>query len=202
MRDGTEHLQLRIIANEPTVLAWPWEALHDPERGYLAHKCHIERQLNNVADPPPLPENLPRDRLNILLVTARPFEGDVEYRSISRALVEQIEANRLAACVTVLRPPTFDALREELGRRPGYYHILHFDGHGGYGVIADDAQHAATLADAVNPHAFQKGPQGCLVFETADGKPDPIPAETLERHFARVPHPDGRPERLPIGHHR
>ncbi len=189
VRDGTEHLQLRIIANEPTVLAWPWEALYDPERGYLAHKCHIERQLNNVADPPPLPESLPRDRLNILLVTARPFEGDVEYRSISRALVEQIEANRLAACVTVLRPPTFDALREELGRRPGYYHILHFDGHGGYGVIADEAQHAATLADAVNPHAFKKGPQGCLVFETPDGQPHPVPAETLNAtlHEFRIP---------------
>jgi len=189
VRDGTEHLQLRIIANEPTVLAWPWEALHDPERGYLAHKCHIERQLNNVADPPPLPENLPRDRLNILLVTARPFEGDVEYRSISRALVEQIEANRLTARVTVLRPPTFDALREELGRRPGYYHILHFDGHGGYGVIADEAQHAATLANAVNPHAFKKGPQGCLVFETPDGRPHPVPAETLSAtlHEFRIP---------------
>ena len=188
VRDGTEHLQLRIIANEPAVLAWPWEALHDPERGYLAHKCHIERQLNNVADPPPLPENLPRDRLNILLVTARPFEGDVEYRSISRALVEQIEKNKLAACVTVLRPPTFDALREELGRRPGYYHILHFDGHGGYGIIADDTTQAGTLAEAVNPHAFQ-GPQGCLVFETADGRPDPIPAGTLSAtlHEFRIP---------------
>jgi tetratricopeptide (TPR) repeat protein len=188
VRDGTEHLQLRIIANEPSVLAWPWEALHDPERGYLAHKCHIERQLNNVADPPPLPENLPRDRLSILLVTARPFEGDVEYRSISRALVEQIDAHHLAACVTVLRPPTFDALREELARRPGYYHIVHFDGHGGYGIIADDTAQAATLAEAVNPHAFQ-GPQGCLVFETADGKPDPVPAETLSAtlHEFRIP---------------
>ncbi|MBN1508702.1 MAG: CHAT domain-containing protein [Sedimentisphaerales bacterium] len=189
VRDGTEHLHLRIVANEPSVLAWPWEALYDPERGYLASKCHIERQLNNVADPPPLPENLPRDRLNILLVTARPFEGDVEYRSISRSLVEQIEKNNLAACVTVLRPPRFDALREELGRRLGYYHILHFDGHGGYGIIADDAADAPTLADAVNPHAYQQGPQGCLVFETADGKPHPVPAETLSAtlHEFRVP---------------
>ena len=188
VREGEEHLQLRIVANEPAVLAWPWEALHDPDRGYLAHRCHIERQLNNVADPPPLPANLPQDRLNILLVTARPFEGDVEYRSISRALVEQIEKNKLAACVTVLRPPTFDALREELGRRPGYYHILHFDGHGGYGTIADDADQAGTLAEAVNPHAFQ-GPQGCLVFETADGKPHPVPAETLSAtlHEFRIP---------------
>jgi len=189
VRDGTEHLHLRIVANEPTVLAWPWEALYDPERGYLASKCHIERQLNNVADPPPLPENLPRDRLNILLVTARPFEGDVEYRSISRSLVEQIEKNKLAACVTVLRPPTFDALQEELGRRGGYYHILHFDGHGGYGIIADDAADAPTLAEAINPHTYQQGPQGCLVFETADGKPHPVPAETLSAtlHEFRIP---------------
>jgi tetratricopeptide (TPR) repeat protein len=189
VRDGTEHLHLRIVANDPLVLSWPWEALHDPERGYLASKCHIERQLNNVADPPPLPENLPRDRLNILLVTARPFEADVEYRSISRSLVEQIEKNKLAACVTVLRPPTFDALQEELGRRPGYYHILHFDGHGGYGIIADDATQADTLAEAVNPHTYQQGPQGCLVFETADGKPHPVPAETLSAtlHEFRIP---------------
>jgi len=189
VRDGMEYLQLRIVANEPAVLAWPWEALHDPERGYLAHKCHIERQLNNVADPPPLPENLPHDRLNILLVTARPFEGDVEYRSISRALVEQIEKNKLAACVTVLRPPTFDALRAELGRRPAYYHILHFDGHGGYGIIADDPAQAETLAEAVNPYALQQGPQGCLVFETAEGKPHLVPAETLSAtlHEFRIP---------------
>jgi len=189
VREGTEHLQLRIVANDPAVLAWPWEALHDPERGYLAQKCHIERQLNNVPDPPPLPENLPRDRLNILLITARPFAGDVEYRSISRALVEQIEKSHLAARVTVLRPPTFDELRDELGRRPGYYHIVHFDGHGGYGRFADDGDQAESLAGAVTPYTLQQGPQGCLVFETPDGKPHAVPAETLSEtlHEFRVP---------------
>jgi tetratricopeptide (TPR) repeat protein len=184
-RDGTEALQLRIVANDPAVLAWPWEALHDPQRGYLAQQCHIERQLTDVPDPPPLPEDLPRDCLNILLVTARPFKGDVQYRSISRALVEQIEQNRLAARVTILRPPTFDALRAELGQRAGYYHIVHFDGHGGYGVIADNPEDADALVETVNPHAFQ-GPQGCLVFETADGKPHPIPADTLSLTLAQL----------------
>jgi tetratricopeptide (TPR) repeat protein len=188
VRDGPEQLQLRITANDPLVLAWPWEALHDPERGYLAHHCHIERQLNNVADPPPLPENLPRDRLNILLVTARPFEHDIQYRSISRALVELIDNENLAAKVTVLRPPTFDALRSHLHERPGYYHIVHFDGHGGYGVIADNPSQAAGPAQTVSPHSYQ-GPQGCLVFETASGEPDPIPADTLSAtlHEFRIP---------------
>ncbi|MCP4455545.1 MAG: hypothetical protein GY809_29145, partial [Planctomycetes bacterium] len=127
-------------------------------------------QLNNVADPPSLPEGLPNDRINILLVTARPFDHDVHYRSISRSLVDLVHKNHLLAEVTVLRPPTFDRLREVLRQRPGYYHILHFDGHGGYGVIATDPAQASTLADAVDPHQYQ-GPQGCLVFETTEGQP-------------------------------
>jgi len=38
----------------------------------------------------PLPENLPTNRVNILLVTARPFENDVGYRSVSRCLQQDI----------------------------------------------------------------------------------------------------------------
>ena len=75
-----------------------------------------------MRDPHPLADSLPRDRVNILLVTARPYEGDVRFRSISRPLVELIERHRLPAEVTVLRPPTFDALREHLRERPGHYH--------------------------------------------------------------------------------
>ncbi|MCP4450703.1 MAG: CHAT domain-containing protein, partial [Planctomycetes bacterium] len=155
-----------------------------PERGYLAHQCHIERQLNNVADPPSLPKDLPKDRINILLVATRPFEGDVRYRSISRPLVELVHKNHLHAEVTVLRPPTFDQLREVLRQRPGYYHILHFDGHGGYGEIAADPAQASTLAEAVDPHQY-KGHQGSLVFETTEGRPQPIPAETISATFRR-----------------
>ncbi|NQT16378.1 MAG: CHAT domain-containing protein [Planctomycetes bacterium] len=161
-------LELRISSDDPGVLYWPWEALRDPEAGVLARTCQVERQLNKLRDPHPISDDLPRDCVNILLVTARPYEADVRYRSISRPLVDQVERLGLPATVTVLRPPTFDQLRAHLGERPHHYHILHFDGHGAYG--------ATNSHD--NPHAFQ-GPQGRLVFEDDEGRADPQPADVL-----------------------
>ena len=52
--------------------------------------------------------------------------------SISSPLVELIESGRLPAVVHLLRPPTFDNLREHLAAHPHTYHVLHFDGHGSY----------------------------------------------------------------------
>jgi tetratricopeptide (TPR) repeat protein len=161
-------LQLRISSDDPAILYWPWKALCDPEAGVLARTCQVQRQLNRLRDPHPISDRLPRDRVNILLVTARPLEGDVRYRSISRPLVDQIDALGLPATVTVLRPPTFDRLRAHLRERPHHYHILHFDGHGAYGGAEVHA----------NSHAYQ-GPQGQLLFEDDRGGPDPQPAGAL-----------------------
>jgi hypothetical protein len=45
-RDGLENLTLKIVSDDPHVLAWPWEALADPEATPLAHAClqfeHLE----------------------------------------------------------------------------------------------------------------------------------------------------------------
>jgi hypothetical protein len=103
--DAYARLHLQVSSDDPRVLSWPWEALYDPEVGHLAHTCQIERTLNKVRDPQPLPDRLPAERVNILLVTARPYEKDVHYRSISRPLVELIETHTLPAHVDVLRPP-------------------------------------------------------------------------------------------------
>ena len=97
--------------------------------------------------------------MNILLVIARPLEHDVAYRSVARSLVELIQSQRLPVHLDVLRPPTFDQLRDHLRAKPGYYHVLHFDGHGAYG----GSQFA--------PHQPQS-PTGCLIFENAWGEPD------------------------------
>ena len=158
---------LQIRSDDPHILSWPWEALFDPQHNYLAHERRIERRLNHLADPPPL-RALPNDRVNILLVVARPYKADVRYRSIARPLVELIQSRGLPAHVDILRPPTFDQLREHLRAHPGYYHALHFDGHGAYGDGA--GQHS--------PHMLQ-GPQGRLVFEDANGDPDPKSARDL-----------------------
>jgi hypothetical protein len=73
--------QLQISADDPAVLAWPREALYDPETGVLAHRMRVERRLNQDLDyPPPVSDLLSKERINILLVTARPYEQDVHYR--------------------------------------------------------------------------------------------------------------------------
>ncbi|WP_243745983.1 tetratricopeptide repeat protein [Tahibacter aquaticus] len=176
-RDGHTALQLQIASDDARVLSWPWEALRDPQVGNLAQHCRIERQLDSAGDPPPLSPDLSRERVNILLVIARPYRDDVAYRSISRPLVELIQSENLPASVKVLRPPTFDQLRRELQDHPGQYHIVHFDGHGGFGSIGTDTSDRF------------KGPQGQLAFENDDGSEDAVSAaklsELLREH--RIP---------------
>jgi tetratricopeptide (TPR) repeat protein len=166
---GHEHLQLTISADDPAVLAWPWEALYDPQVGYLAHTSRIERRLNRVYDPIPLSDRLPRNCVNILLVIARPMDQDIRFRSIARPLVDLIETERLPARVHVLRPPTLDHLLAHLNERKLYYHVLHFDGHGAYGNSeVDNSDRTRYL-----------GPQGWLLFEDQEGQAHPVSAAQL-----------------------
>ncbi len=163
-------LHLEISSDDPAILHWPWEALEDPEVGVLSRTCRFSRRLNKVRDPHPLSDQLPRDVINILLVTARPYQSDVQFRSISRPLVDLIARHKLPAKVTLLRPPTLQQLEGHLKAHPDHYHILHFDGHGSYGkTVAQPRPNQLTL----------QGPQGKLVFEDASGEPDPQPASVL-----------------------
>jgi tetratricopeptide (TPR) repeat protein len=167
-RAGHTELHLVVASDDPRVLSWPWEALNDPQVGDLAHHCRIERQLDTAPEPLSVPKGLPKDRVRILLVTARPYRDDIAYRSITRPLVELIQQEQLPAEVKVLRPPTFGQLRRELQDHPGQYHIVHFDGHGGFGAVAGGADRF-------------KGPQGQLLFEKADGSEDAITGAQLSQ---------------------
>ena len=171
-RKGNEKLSaltFKIASDDPRVLSWPWEALQDPEGTMLAHTCRIERQLNTRHDPQPLPYNLPTDSINILLVIARPYgDDDVGFHVLARPLVALAVQQTVPVRVDVLRPPTFDQLRAALREKPGFYHIVHFDGHGGYG----DANHIA------GNHSY-KGLQGKLIFETDAGDADAIESTRL-----------------------
>jgi hypothetical protein len=163
-------LHIQVVSDDPGVLAWPWEALYDRRAGSrLAMACQIERRVERLDDPPEHKE-LPKDRVNILLVIARPYERDVRFRSIARPLVEWATRPEVPAAVHVLRPPTFDHLREHLRQHPGFYHILHFDGHGAYG---------GDPPAVPGPHTFQAPEQGRLIFEKDDGGPEPVTADKL-----------------------
>jgi tetratricopeptide (TPR) repeat protein len=158
---------LQIRSDDSAVLSWPWEALVDPRAGYLGQQRRVERRMNELPDPPE-PANLPQDRVNILLVIARPFAEDVAYRSVGLPLVELIRSRALPAQVDILRPPTFDQLRDELRRHPGYYHVLHFDGHGEFGTGSGQPSRYTLI-----------GQQGQLIFEDARGAADPKQAADL-----------------------
>jgi tetratricopeptide (TPR) repeat protein len=151
---------LQVCADDAHILSWPWEALYDPKAGaYVAHQRPLERRLSRLPGLQPAP-NVPNERVNILLVVCRPFEDDVRYRSIARPLIELIQRQNLPAHVDVLRPPTFDQLREHLRQHPGYYHVLHFDGHGAY------APSGYSSPQEVRAHV------GYLVFENGSGRDD------------------------------
>ena len=187
-REGYESLHLLISSDDPQVLGWPWEALHDPQVGQLAQTCQIERRLNTVRKPDKVGQRWPKDQVNILLVTARPYEADVRYRSISRPLVELIDKQDLPAQVTVLRPPTFENLREHLRERPNHYHIVHFDGHGSYG-------RALPLPAAPTCSRGRRA----VDLRGRPGETRPDHGRATERLAAPAPHPGHRAQRLPVG---
>jgi tetratricopeptide (TPR) repeat protein len=162
---------IQIESIDPRVLSWPWEALQHSKLGFLAHHVRITRRLTEAPAAPAVSADLPRDRINILLVISRPKQRDVGYRSISRPLVELIARKNLPAAVHVLRPPTLKELRTHLKDHRNTYHVLHFDGHGGYGGAIPSAERDDVL----------RGGKGKLLFEKEDGTKHDVPPETLSQ---------------------
>jgi tetratricopeptide (TPR) repeat protein len=169
-RDG--EVRIAVATDDPQVLSWPWEGLRDPQRSWVVQEHTVTRRLTDVADPPP-PSDVPDDRVNVLLVTARPFEQDIPYRSTGRPLVEQVEEKHLPASITLLRRPTVKSLKKHLDEHPTHYHVLHFDGHGGY------LRHGGAVSEE-SPSS--SGAQGYLAFESRDDLgPDWVPANHVSQ---------------------
>jgi hypothetical protein len=149
----------QATANEAAtlLLSLPWELLHDG-RAYLfqgAKPVLVRRQLPNrrsldgtVTEPP----------IRILLVSPRPEDecaGYIDHRVSALPLVTALETLGALVELTVLAPPTFPALSEELQRARQAstpYHVVHFDGHGVYhkdlglgGLCFEDPQDADKL---------------------------------------------------------
>src|SRR5262249_7891296 len=145
----------------PEGIAIPWELLRDPERGEFGLLPRLAREFvrslpDRGFDPVAPPGNGPS--LNILLVISRPLgpDEDVPFQSVARPLLELFRPHRDHIRLDVLRPPTFEQLTRLLGERPGFYHILHFDGHG---TFPD--------AESGRPGRFfaKNGEHGLLIFE-------------------------------------
>ncbi|NEP12159.1 MAG: tetratricopeptide repeat protein [Symploca sp. SIO2C1] len=179
---GLDKCQLVITSDSPQVLNLPWELLYSPsDRQFLAPSlAGMSRSLSDYAVRAEMGE-LPQDKLNILLVIARPYgERDVGLKTIARPMLEALKPIQQQVNLKVLRPPSFEEFERELNsHEEGYYHIVHFDGHG------DFDPNSRGLQQQLNSNSGQ----GLLVFEAADGSPQTIEAAQIAQNLAdcRVP---------------
>ena len=138
------HSQARVAATQ--WLALPWELLHDGQ-GYLfqgARGVRVRRQLPGrtgdhlAASPGTGLTPLLQPPLRVLLVSPRPEDARAAYldhRLSAQPVVEALNALGELATYTLLAPPTFGALQDELQRAfddGTPYHVVHFNGHGVY----------------------------------------------------------------------
>lgn len=150
VRNSYKDLELTVSSDDPAVHAWPWEAIFELNVGHIAYQCKIDRQLNAIPDPPASIENIHGGSLQVLMITSRPYRADVDYCGIAQRVLDVTESYS-GVEVKLLRPPTFDALLDELGKNAGKYQIIHFDGHGQFS---------------------EQEKQGGLVFEDSFGDPN------------------------------
>jgi tetratricopeptide (TPR) repeat protein len=124
----------------PGLLALPWELMRDGSGPVALGAGGISRSLPVIGGAETL--EVPGGRLRVLMVIARPAgTNDVGYQMVARPLLERLEAVRGEVELTVLRPPTFGALRESVRRAADAgqpFHVVHFDGHGGTAAWAGE----------------------------------------------------------------
>ena len=126
-------LEIMFRSAKPGLLGLPWELMRD-EAGPVALGAYgISRNLP-AADAAGTLE-VPGGKLRVLMVISRPAgTDDVGYQVVARPLLGQLEAVRGEVELTVLRPPTFKALRDAVRQAADVnqpFHVVHFDGHGG-----------------------------------------------------------------------
>jgi hypothetical protein len=142
---GFEGLIIEIVSNQNDTdfQAILWETLRDDayaDEALVNKGVSVVRVTNQRTALPTNP--LPATEIRLLLVTARPSEGnDVNYRTIQRPLVEGLMQAKAHVSITILRPGTFQALKDHLRyKQSGYYHFIHFDLHGEVSMYNDLAR--------------------------------------------------------------
>ena len=176
LRDRLADTRVEVATDVKGATALPWELLRDPktdEALALRAKTFV-RSFSKPAQKVHKPQ--PADKVRILLVICRPGGSeDVPFRSVSGYMLKGLtDAARERFELDVLRPPTFEQLSKTLrnAKTDGKpYHIVHFDGHGGY--LNTDKDKPGEFMRSLIP-LFLSGPRdgshGYLFFEHP--KPD------------------------------
>ena len=160
--EGLAQCELVITSDHPEVLTLPWELLYSPDdRQFLAPSlAGMSRSLNEYAVRAEMGD-LAQDKLNILLVIARPYgEKDIGLKTIARPLFESIAQIKKKVNIKVLRPPSFEQFERELNANRGFYHIVHFDGHGDFDADSVGFQHQLGGSPPLTPPLSRGGTRG------------------------------------------
>jgi tetratricopeptide (TPR) repeat protein len=200
---GLERIQIQVISTSTSTStgagfqALHWEALKDPKESKPL--CLQDIEIIHTSGKPTqsyLVQVADSASLNLLMVTARPFgKNDIEYRTITRPVLELIETKRLPVRVHLLRPPTFRHLQEHLRENKGYYHIVHLDMHGGVMSFNQYQKHCGAkkekeMEPGLNSFVKKrsggrrelepyKGTRAFLYLVDEEGGPDPVTADEI-----------------------
>ena len=139
VRHGLSDTRVEISSEVREATTIPWELIRDPKTDTpLALRAQaFVRASQKAAQRPRLPQT-GSGPIRILLVICRPQRGDdVPFRSVASRLLKGLsDADPEAVRLDLLRPPTFEQLARKLREAKAKgepYHVVHFDGHGGYG---------------------------------------------------------------------
>lgn len=166
-RSGLHKCEVCIESMDPAFLSIEWELLRDPSvgRGYLAPL--LGGLYRRLLDQSTLLSSRPKTKpFRILFIIARPSDASLLPIDEAQGILEVIRPLQPHIQIDLLRPSTFDALQNKLNAEPGYYQLVHFDGHGAF-----------------------DGQQGNLLLERVDGQSDIVSADALGQLLAncRVP---------------
>jgi CHAT domain len=149
--------QVTLRLTAPSLAALPWEALFDSEAGrYISRKEPLVRRVSAPYTADPVVVTPP---LRILGMVSAPrglqmLDVESEKERLRYALREHLAEGQVE--LTWLDDVTWGGIQNQLLREP--WHVLHFVGHGGYDIQADE---------------------GLVALVGRDGQPDFVPASKL-----------------------
>ena len=199
--EAPARIELNFRAEDAEVSAYPWELLYDPDRGFLFANRRAAL-IRYVACPLPVPKLMTSDALNLLLVTSRPISQptdpiqlpllvDAESKAIEDGLAEPLASGAIHLDPLPAASParsTWELLSDYLTTHTGAQapHILHFDGHGGFGRRCAIAPAGCGLLNPASDNVCRgcgrhlDGPaQGYLAFEARNKRPHWVSAREV-----------------------
>ncbi len=175
-------VEMRFGAGTDRLARLPWELICDQGR-FLVRDTTIALSRYPEAALP-VTESLGDLPLRVLLVISRPagvapLDPDMEQRALLHGLRTLVEEEDVV--VDVLRPPTQEMLAEAV--TTGGYHVVHFDGHGVFGLECPDcaamnAPERITCGEC-DAALDKTEPQGYLVFEDEHGAVQLVSADEM-----------------------